>query len=87
MGFADRREIREGNDRLARDLGPLAGSFFLRCECGTAECDTSIVILTSDYRALRQHERACIVAPGHVNGDHETLIRREDFYVVAPIVT
>jgi hypothetical protein len=52
------------------------------CECGAAECTSTIRMTRDEYEAVRAHPRRFIVIPGHGRPDVERTVETHDRYVV-----
>jgi hypothetical protein len=79
------RLFREVNDRileLQEDFGKAYGSAHFICECSYLECTIRLELELEEYAEVRSEATHFVVAPGHVDGDHERIVRRTDRFVV-----
>lgn len=77
--------FRELNDRLESDVhrGDTEPDFAgFVCECGDADCDTTIRVALDSYAEVREDEKLFIVVPGHEEPDAEDVVDERDGYVV-----
>jgi CheY-like chemotaxis protein len=52
------------------------------CECGDAACEAELTMTCRDYETLRVHPARFAVLPGHEIADAETVVEREQGYLV-----
>lgn len=84
MDFQERAERIAENEASFRRLNEQLGvmGVFL-CECGEADCRRPVRMSRERYESIREHPRHFFVRPGHEKPDVETvLVREEDFLVV-----
>lgn len=52
------------------------------CECSRDDCHASVEASLDEYRQVRADPRHFLVAPGHVDGEHERIIRSNTRFTV-----
>jgi hypothetical protein len=91
---ADRRQkriaknetsFRDINERLEEGLrrvphAPEHERFI--CECGSRECESSVLLSLAEYEAVRGDSRRFFVVPGHVYPEVERVVSVNDRYEV-----
>ena len=80
---ANEDTFREVNEGIARgqwpgDSAPVA----FRCECARLGCTLLLKVPMTDYERIRQHPRWFMLEPGHEVPEIETVVERNDGYVV-----
>jgi hypothetical protein len=78
------REVNERILELEDAFGPTAQpalSGFV-CECSRIDCTSKVEMTTDEYRDVRESPSRFAVVPGHVDPDHERVVRRTDRFVV-----
>jgi hypothetical protein len=53
-----------------------------RCECAQPDCNSLIKLTPRAYESVRSNPRHFVIAPGHERLDVETVIERDDGYLV-----
>jgi hypothetical protein len=79
------REVNERILELEEAFGEAAGDHnragFV-CECSRADCTSKVEMTPDEYRGVREKPTQFLVAPGHVDPDHERVVRATDRFVV-----
>jgi len=75
------REINEAIERGHWPGEEDAGATF-RCECAHADCNVMIELTPREYECVRENGRRFAVTPGHELPEFETIVARNDRYVV-----
>jgi hypothetical protein len=65
--------------RLNEELGVM-GVFL--CECGDADCRLPVQMARERYEQIRENPRHFFVRPGHEKPEAETVIRREEDFLI-----
>ena len=73
--------FREVNERI-KDVSEDQSELEILCECGDAECTTTIRITPGEYEGLRADPTRFAVAHGHEMHDVEQIIISNDRYAV-----
>jgi hypothetical protein len=79
--------LREVNERI-EEIGerlqvlPEDEALDFRCECGRAECDSSVSMPVATYRRVRSDNDRFVLVPGHEDLEIERVVERADRYVV-----
>lgn len=83
MDFQERAERVAHNEvsfrRSNEQLGVM-GVFV--CECGEADCRLPVQMSRERYEQIRSHSRHFFVRPGHEKPELETVLRRDDEFLV-----
>jgi hypothetical protein len=83
---ANEARFREINERVERDLEPLADSRHERlpfvCECARPDCAATITLSLAEYERVRSDARRFVVLPGHELSDIEDVVQVTDRYAV-----
>lgn len=76
--------FREINEAIQRGQWPgeEASPSAFRCECARLGCNQLIELPAAEYERIRQHPRRFILAIGHELPEVETVVERQDGYVV-----
>jgi hypothetical protein len=80
--------FREVNERIleleeAFDEGTAAqGLAGFVCECSQIDCTSKVEMSPDEYRSVRERPAHFLVVPGHVDPDHERIVRQTDRFVV-----
>jgi hypothetical protein len=75
------RQINEGIER-GQWPGEEQALVSFRCECARLGCNDLVELSLRDYERVRSNPRRFIVLPGHERPDVETVVVREDGYLV-----
>ena len=85
--------FREVNDRILeleerfgeRTAGNTLTEFL--CECSSVDCMSRVDMSVAEYVAVRERDAQFFVVPGHVDAEHERIVRTTDdrFVVVEKI--
>jgi hypothetical protein len=76
------REVNERILELQEDFGKTLENAQFICECSLLECATRLELRLAEYVEVRAETTHFLVAPDHVDEDHERVIRRTDRYAV-----
>ena len=80
--------FREVNDRILEledGFGPREPATMLAafvCECATVGCATRVQMSVEEYRFARQRPERFLVAPGHVDPDHERVVMATERFML-----
>ena len=75
------REVNEAIADLQADFEARAGVDFV-CGCARLDCTTRIDATLDEYAAVRAEPTHFLLVAGHVNPEHETIIRANDRHCV-----
>ena len=78
-------QFREINERLQSGLRQVRHTpeqLPFICECGSRECDSSVLVTFEEYEAVRSDSRRSLVVPGHVFPEVERVVAGNDRYEV-----
>ena len=70
--------LQEGLSQLPDDPRP-AGFV---CECGMRTCEATVSVTSAEYEAVRAHARRFVVMAGHEFPEAETVVDRNERFVV-----
>ena len=79
------REVNERILELEERFGerePAESRLGFVCECSRSECTSRIELTTDEYREVRRKPTRFVVAPGHVDPDHERVVDERERYAV-----
>ena len=83
MTFQERAERVAANEAASRRLNEELGVMgVFVCECGEADCRLPIRMPRERYDQIRENPRHFFVRPGHEKPELETVIRRDDDFLV-----
>ena len=76
--------FRETNEAIERGQWPDGPSkpVRFRCECSRLDCSEAVVSRSREYEQVRQSPRRFMLAGGHEIPEIETVVSREDDYVI-----
>jgi hypothetical protein len=74
---------RRVNEAIERGRLPHQDDATFVCECGRLECTDKVHLQLADYERVRSGFDRFLLVPGHEVPDVDTVVRREDGYVVA----
>ena len=80
--------FREVNDRILEledGFGPREPTKTLAafvCECATVGCTTRVEMSIEEYRFARERPERFLVAPGHVDPDHERVVMATERFML-----
>jgi hypothetical protein len=78
------REVNERIEEIGERLQVLPEDEVLdfRCECGRAECESSVSMTGAAYKRMRSDNDRFVLVPGHEDPEIERVVERADRYVV-----
>jgi hypothetical protein len=76
------REVNERLEEMAGSLDSRAARHDFICECGDAECAERITVTLEEYQRVRSRPDTFAVKPGHELADVESVIERNDRFVI-----
>lgn len=76
------RLINERLESSLRRLAPTPDPVPFVCECGSRSCQDSVLLTLAEYESVRAHADHFAVKPGHVFPEAETVVTRNDRYLV-----
>jgi hypothetical protein len=82
------REVNEQIRRLEETGTNAGGHRYARliCECSTETCTIHVDVALEEYREVRSRPTQFLVAQGHVDDEHERVLRTNDrFWIVEKI--
>ena len=83
MTFQERAERVAANEAASRRLNEELGVMgVFVCECGEGDCRLPIRMSRERYDQIRENPRHFFVRPGHEKPELETVIRRDDEFLV-----
>jgi hypothetical protein len=83
MDWHDRAERIAENEAAFRHLNEQLGVMgVFVCECGDEDCRMPVQMPRERYEQIRAHPRRFFVRPGHEKPDVETVIERDDEFLV-----
>jgi hypothetical protein len=74
---------RDLNERKAEwiDGGQIVAGF--RCECWQVDCGERLQLLRREWQEVRSRSNRFAVAPGHIAGEHETVVKEyQHFWLI-----
>jgi hypothetical protein len=74
--------ILELQEEFERKVGGAFPDAAFICECSFLDCTERIELSLEEYAAVRTEPTHFAVTPGHVDPDHERVVRATDRYVV-----
>ena len=75
------REVNEQIHKLEDQFGGNPVTRFI-CECARRECTTRVEATLAEYRAVRAEPTHFLVQRGHVDPEHERVVRSTDRFSV-----
>jgi 5-bromo-4-chloroindolyl phosphate hydrolysis protein len=76
------RALNEKIKEVNLEFSGATDMFVVACECADATCVETLDIPADDYAAVRAHPRRFVVLEGHIYPYVETVVARNDKYVV-----
>ena len=79
------REVNERILELEEAFGDVVAGSSLAgfvCECSRPDCTSKVELSAEEYREVRERPAQFLVYPGHVDLDHERVVRQTDRFVV-----
>ena len=77
------REVNERIREITEGQGvPVDEHVLFQCECGRLECHEQVQVSLAEYEAVRAQARRFLVLPGHEIASVETIVSRNDRFLV-----